>query len=60
MKKKLVVVIGVVAGILLLATLVGPSLILKADRQEAKEESYAYSEVFFDEYEDVRAHFWIP
>ena len=56
-KKKIVMVMGVIAGILLLATLIGPSLILKADRQEAKAESYAYSEVFFDEYEDVRAHF---
>lgn len=47
MKKKIVMVMGVIAGILLLATLIGPSLILKADRQEAKAESYAYSEVFF-------------
>ena len=30
MKKKIVMVMGVIAGILLLATLIGPSLILKA------------------------------
>ena len=57
MKKKITVVIGVVVGLLLLATLIGPSLILKADRQEAKADEYAYSEVFFDEYDEVRAHF---
>ena len=57
MKKKITIVIGVVVGLLLLATLIGPSLILKADRQEAKADEYAYSEVFFDEYDEVRAHF---
>ncbi len=57
MKKKLGILLGVIVGILLLATLIGPSIILKAARQEEKADSYAYSEVFFDEYEDVRNHF---
>ncbi|MBR5596761.1 MAG: DUF2817 domain-containing protein [Lachnospiraceae bacterium] len=56
MKKKIVVILAVVVGFLILATLVGPSLILKADRQEQKADSYAYSDVFFDEYAEVRAH----
>ena len=57
MKKKITIVMGVIVVLLVLATLIGPGLILKADRQEAKADEYAYSEVFFDEYDEVRAHF---
>ena len=56
MKKKLSLILIVIAAILVLATLVAPYLILMADRQEEKAASYAYSEVFFDEYEEVRNH----
>ena len=56
MKKKIGIIAGSIAVVLLVATLVGPQLILKADRQEEVAESYAYSDVFYDEYEDVRDH----
>ena len=57
MKKKLIIIFGCIAAILLLATIIGPRLILTADRQEVVAAEYNYSEVFFDEYEDVRNHF---
>lgn len=56
MKKKLITVGSVVLVVLLLCTWIAPHLILMADRQEDVAESYAYSDVFFDEYEDVRNH----
>lgn len=56
MKKKLIWIGGIIAALLLLLTFVGPSLILKADRQETVADSYAYSEVFYNEYEEVRTH----
>ena len=56
MKKKSIIILSTIVAILLLATLIGPRFILMADRQEKKAESYAYSEVFFDEYDEVRNH----
>ena len=56
MKKKLGLIVIIVTAILVLATLVAPYFILMADRQEEKADSYAYSEVFFDEYSEVRWH----
>lgn len=57
MKKKLTIILSCIAVILLLASIIGPIFILKADRQEEVAAEYNYSEVFFDEYEDVRNHF---
>ena len=57
MKKILGIVFSCIVIMLFLASIIGPSLILKADRQEAAAAEYNYSEVFFDEYEDVRNHF---
>ena len=54
--KKLLCVLGILAIILLIASLAGPGIILKAVQQEAPAESYAYSEVFFDTYDEVRKH----
>ena len=56
MKKKSIIILSTIVAILLLATLIGPRIILMADRQEKKADSYAYSEVFFDEYDEVRNH----
>ena len=56
MKKKLPITIGSIVVLLLVLTLVAPHFILMADRQEKKADEYAYSEVFFDEYDEVRAH----
>ena len=56
MKKKLLWTVGVVLVLAMLATLVGPSIILSAVRQPEVEESYAYSESFYNSYEEIRAH----
>lgn len=56
MKRKLMIITGSVIAVLLLATLIAPHFILMADKQEEVAAEYAYSEVFFDEYEDVREH----
>ena len=56
MKKKLFWVVAVLLALVLLATLVGPSVILSAVRQPEVEESYAYSESFYNSYEEIRAH----
>ena len=56
MKRKLMIITGSVIAVLLLATLIAPYFILMADKQEEVAAEYAYSEVFFDEYEDVREH----
>ena len=50
-------VIGTVILILvLLLTWGGPQLILMLDRQEKVADEYNYSEVFYNEYDDVRVH----
>lgn len=56
MKRKLMIITGSVIAVLLLATLIAPHFILMADKQEEVAAEYAYGEVFFDEYEDVREH----
>ena len=56
MKKKLGVIGIVIVAVLVLAIFIAPYFILMADRQEEKADSYAYSELFFDEYDDVREH----
>ena len=56
MKKKLITIGAVLLAAILLCTIVGPHIILMLDKQEEVAESYAYSEVFYDEYDDVRAH----
>lgn len=56
MKKKILKIGSIVLVIVLLASIVVPHIILMLDRQEEVAEEYAYSDVFFDEYEDVRVH----
>lgn len=56
MKKKLLRIGSIVLVTLILASIIMPHIILMLDRQEEVADEYAYSEVFFDEYEDVRAH----
>ena len=56
MKKKLLWVLGVLAILVLLATLIGPRIILRAVRQPEPAESYAYSDSFYNSYDDIRAH----
>ena len=56
MKKKLIVIGGIVLAIALLVTMFGPHIVLMLDKQEEVAAEYAYSDVFYDEYDDVRAH----
>ena len=56
MKKKLLRFVIILAALLLIATIVGPHLILNAVRREVPKEDYAYSESFLESYEEVRAH----
>lgn len=56
MREKLIKIVGVVVLVILLCTLLVPHLILMLDKQEEVAESYAYSKVFYDEYDDVRTH----
>ena len=54
--KKLLKFLAVVAILVVLATVAGPHIILHFVRQPEPAETYAYSDVFFNEYEEVRAH----
>ena len=54
MKKKLLITAGILALVLLLATLIGPRLILNAVRQPIPAENYAYADSFRTDYESTR------
>ena len=54
--KKLIRAIIAVAILALLATVLGPNLILQAVTQPTPAESYAYSDSFLTTYEEVRTH----
>lgn len=56
MKKKLLRIAAVLAALVLLATAVGPSIILGIVRQPEPEQGYAYSGSFYNSYEEIRAH----
>ena len=53
--KKFIITTSIIAGILLLCTLVGPHLVLLAIRQPDTQ-PHKYSEYFYTTYEEVRAH----
>ena len=54
MKRKLAWIFGILAALLLVATLVGPGLILEAVRQPEPENTFAYSDSFRTDYEQTR------
>ena len=56
MKKKLLCILAVLAALVLIATLVGPGVILSAVRQPEPEDGFAYAESFRTDYEDIRLH----
>ena len=56
MKKKLLYILGISAVLVLLATLIGPGIILNAVRQPETAESYAYSDSFHESYDEIRTH----
>ena len=56
MKKKLLCIAGILTVLAVIATLVGPGVILNAVRQPEPEEDFAYAESFRTDYEDIRLH----
>ena len=56
MKKKLLTTLCILLALVLLATAVGPHIVLAAVRQPVPAETYAYSDSFYTSYEDIRAH----
>ena len=56
MKKKLIVIGSIILAFVLLVTMFGPHIVLMLDKQEEVAAEYSYSDVFYDEYDDVRAH----
>ena len=56
MKKKLLWICGIPALLVLLATFLGPRILLNTVRQPEPAETYAYSESFYNSYDDIRAH----
>ena len=57
MKKKLLIIGGVILAVLLVCTLLVPRIILLGVTQEKVAEDCNYGEVFFNEYDEVRTHF---
>lgn len=55
-KKILFTILGVILAIIVLLSVVGPHLVLMNARQEKVAENYAYSEYFYNSYEEVRNH----
>ena len=56
MKKKILLPLAIVVGIVLIATIAGPHILLAAARQETPAETYAYSESFLGSYDEIRTH----
>ena len=56
MKKKLLCITAILLALVLLATLIGPGIILNIVRQPAVEEDYAYADSFYNSYEEIRMH----
>ena len=55
-KTKLLTALGVIVAVILIISIVGPTLILNAVRQPEVEDGYAYSDVFYTTYDEIRAH----
>ena len=56
MKKKVLVIVSVLLVLAVIATLIGPGIILSAVRQPEPAESYAYSDSFYTGYDEIRTH----
>ena len=56
MKKKVLVIVSVLLVLAVIATLIGPVIILSVVRQPEPAESYAYSDSFYTGYDEIRAH----
>lgn len=55
-KKVLISIFSVLLVIVVLVTAIGPHLVLKGARQPEVAEEYAYSDVFYNSYDDIRNH----
>ena len=56
MKKKLLWIIGILICLVLMVTLIGPHIILNTVRQPEVADSYAYSDSFYESYDEIRSH----
>ncbi len=56
MKKKLLWIVAILVALVILATALGPSIILYCVRQPELAENYAYKEAFLTDYDSVRSH----
>ena len=56
LRKGLIITLSVILAVLVLLTAVGPYLVLSGARQPEVEDNYAYSEVFYNSYDEIRAH----
>ena len=56
MKKKLLCITAILLVLVLLATLIGPGIILNIVRQPAVAEGYHYADSFYNSYEEIRVH----
>ena len=56
MKMKTLRVLLILLAVVLAASLIGPPIILSAVRQPEPAANYAYSESFYDSYEQIRDH----
>ena len=55
-KKRLIVAISVITAVAILLTAAGPYFVLWGSRQPEVEEEYAYSEYFYNSYDEIRNH----
>ena len=56
MKKKLIWIFGILCLLALVATVIGPGIILNAVKQPEPAQTYAYSDSFYESYEEIRSH----
>ena len=56
MEKKFKIIVNVILVAIVLISFLGPHIVLMLDKQEEVAKEYNYSDVFYDEYDDVRAH----
>ena len=56
MKKKRLWIVAILAALVILATAIGPHIILHCVRQPEPAENYAYKESFLTDYDSVRSH----
>ena len=56
MKKTCFRIVGILSALIVIATLIGPGIILYVVRQPEPAENYAYSDSFYESYDEIRSH----